>query len=902
MINKNFSLVICLLLSIFLGNCTKAMTKRIKPNKVLQNTIFSAPISRSIVNVAHLKNTYDIVKQNKRHLSPLYGAAFFNSNNLKNLYLLSHEEGHNNSATAKLMDNLFYLKKNHFHATENKSNPGYSLDPELTGQILHHLEQNDLELPQNYKAIAKKWKEKHKQLGMRVTEKKVDQIINNIIGANKEAQKGEYLPFTTRAILLGFLYSKADTKKQLFDYLRSIDNSENILENNQQTQLTDCLNDNYTIGQLNNAAIPSGYEPKLCSLMIQSPETFLKVEFQHYRFKNSISRPNCVESSFFTIYNMLLYDISTNKFNFDMLPSGIIPIEEFKDFYARQKFQVYEINTRKIGQAWMDIVSGRSFLEYMSGEFELASKAQNFIKLTNYLMGIDAQDLEDLGNKLSDERRTVTFTVDELKSNGTITVVNVLIKEGQKIVYDYTMDLNNDGGHVDYYFKNHAIELKASKESEPTNNLWQSAIEGDQEDAALYLFKPNIKALEKDKEYSLDKLRYFYTSVNLNSKRDVSFLLNSRLSKNISELELFLSYILKQIPKEAPQAALETLSLLLENYPDEAERWINLLWGHKDYQDKDRTSVLIAAAFYGYEKIVQLLLSLQANPNIEDKFKQTALIHAASNGYTNIVKLLLNAGANVNVKTVDGDTALSCAIPGKYEEIILLLINAGADVNNKNKRGNTILIEATATGSKKIVELIINAGADVNIKDWENYSALMIAAAIGHKEITEMLINAGANVNEKDTWNTVLMIAASRGHKEIVQILIDAGAEIDAKTELDTTALIDATITQRKEIVEFLLEMGANVNASDYRKFTALMYAALRGHKELVQMLIKAGADVTAKTNNGDTALSLISNKFGKEYEEIKELLKATANVQENKNCTVLTRNLKLLSDAATGC
>ena len=73
-------------------------------------------------------------------------------------------------------------------------------------------------------------------------------------------------------------------------------------------------------------------------------------------------------------------------------------------------------------------------------------------------------------------------------------------------------------------------------------------------------------------------------------------------------------------------------------------------------------TALIAAAYNGHERVVDLLLQRGAEVNLQDSKGRTALMKAAySNHDPTVVSRLLRAGADMTLHDVDGKTALKHA-------------------------------------------------------------------------------------------------------------------------------------------------------------------------------------------------------------------------------------------------
>ena len=116
---------------------------------------------------------------------------------------------------------------------------------------------------------------------------------------------------------------------------------------------------------------------------------------------------------------------------------------------------------------------------------------------------------------------------------------------------------------------------------------------------------------------------------------------------------------------------------------------------------------LMNAAYFGHNKIVQLLLEYGANPDIQRKNydNKCALHFAAKNGRYKVVQLLLEFGANTNLfDNNDNMTSLMYSVKNNYYQIVQLLILYGANPYLKNKDG------------KCAIDFIQNTNNDTSLK------------------------------------------------------------------------------------------------------------------------------------------------------------------------------------------
>ncbi|KAL6066502.1 BTB/POZ domain containing protein [Balamuthia mandrillaris] len=101
------------------------------------------------------------------------------------------------------------------------------------------------------------------------------------------------------------------------------------------------------------------------------------------------------------------------------------------------------------------------------------------------------------------------------------------------------------------------------------------------------------------------------------------------------------------------------------------------------------------AAFFGYEDIVQLLVSdKQLRTSWASSVGETPLHKAASRGHTEIARILLQNDAEINAKDAMGCTPLHRACSFGHIDMAGLLLEQGADVNSRNNVGITPFFKA----------------------------------------------------------------------------------------------------------------------------------------------------------------------------------------------------------------
>lgn len=157
---------------------------------------------------------------------------------------------------------------------------------------------------------------------------------------------------------------------------------------------------------------------------------------------------------------------------------------------------------------------------------------------------------------------------------------------------------------------------------------------------------------------------------------------------------------------------------------------------------------LYRAAFYGFDKIVNILLEAHADPNAKEKSKLFTPLHAAAyNGHHTCVYDLLLKKAEVSPRDSNNATPLHQASTAGRTDIIELLLSAGADVDAVGDVGRTSLLCASVGGHTKACELLLEAGSDPHKLDADGRNSVFIA---GNVEVLRVLLDKGASAKVRD--------------------------------------------------------------------------------------------------------------------------------------------------------
>lgn len=157
--------------------------------------------------------------------------------------------------------------------------------------------------------------------------------------------------------------------------------------------------------------------------------------------------------------------------------------------------------------------------------------------------------------------------------------------------------------------------------------------------------------------------------------------------------------------------------------------------------------LLAEAARAGHGKVVAVLLSAGAAPDIRDPEGRTALYWAAVGGHADIVRQLLERGAPVDARDHAGTTALMAAARGGQADIVRMLMARGAALDLVDQAGGegsgalgmSALIYAVDGGHTEVVRLLLRHGAQATLRSGRGESALELAQRLGNQEAVALL-------------------------------------------------------------------------------------------------------------------------------------------------------------------
>lgn len=412
---------------------------------------------RTIINPTDLKNVDGIIDNSKKHLSPLNGVPLIETPYLQNIYTFANPD----EPTTKVVTSLFHCLDGNLRTTQNKSLPGYSLNSELVADIIGHLENQTFNVQATQQKLIKEWQRIHKQqTGNHLSKTKTKILLDHIYNSYSSTldhSRSLHIPYITQIILMSFLYRKSENKSELFDYLERLNQHIPVLKK----QPNKISPDNYTAEELKEKEdqfISLSTQEKKNKIVTEYTEPIISAQLHKiranslfppivllavYGYKSQPVVPNCCETAMQDLCNMLLANPETKRFDLGMVPKNIQLHNDLKEFYTNYPFYA-SVNEQKIGQAWMNLVSDRPGIEYKEkNNYELIPDATNHLKLLNFLFNINATSWEELGELLSDERRTIKCKLVKRDTQEKLDIIEVSIIFNKEITPQIiTMQVN----------------------------------------------------------------------------------------------------------------------------------------------------------------------------------------------------------------------------------------------------------------------------------------------------------------------------------------------------------------------------------------------------------------------------------------------------------------------------
>jgi ankyrin repeat protein len=196
-------------------------------------------------------------------------------------------------------------------------------------------------------------------------------------------------------------------------------------------------------------------------------------------------------------------------------------------------------------------------------------------------------------------------------------------------------------------------------------------------------------------------------------KRVLFFLVGILFTSSLSAMNA--TQLLRQVQQELQKEKVK------ERYIDLPQALIQAVQKHDDYE-------------------VARLLHTGASPNVLNQWGMPLLNYAIYYGYTRIVDLLLSNGANPNGS--EKVIPLHTAVIANQPAIVQLLLKAHADINKQNKEGQTALMLAVEYNHPDIIRLLLQAGADKYKENKYHENAIDLARKKQNTQLIDLLLAA----------------------------------------------------------------------------------------------------------------------------------------------------------------
>lgn len=424
---------------------------------------FQSPQNRSYWNYKHLPELSKLLPKHASEFDPAHGFALEKSNVLTNWLSVKVK----NSAVFIKIASLMYHRQTAnepARPTNNKSMAAYALSPQIIGLVMGALKMGLLQDKSVRQYIVEQWQAEYARMTnekKRFSTNKINELIDLFIQAYGQDEIG------MQAVLLAFLHAKAtpENNHDMIHFLYGLNKYIELFPGESDTTYLERykksfkgIADGYTTADYNTflqtieskttdkEKIAHAEDNFLLALgaVIQSKEQTKSypplVLYAEYGYKGQPAVNDCGEASMHTVFDNLLYNSTTQSFDFSLLPSTLQLNEDFKKFYDTVK----TLTSSEAGQAFMNLVSGIDRVSYVNDknyELEPYDTEKNFIALFNHFFNdkVDedkkVQTLYDLGKMLSDKRRRIVFIgpmLDPRHVDGKKIIIHIIDRENKE--------------------------------------------------------------------------------------------------------------------------------------------------------------------------------------------------------------------------------------------------------------------------------------------------------------------------------------------------------------------------------------------------------------------------------------------------------------------------------------
>ncbi|XP_067653298.1 putative ankyrin repeat protein RF_0381 [Haliotis asinina] len=278
--------------------------------------------------------------------------------------------------------------------------------------------------------------------------------------------------------------------------------------------------------------------------------------------------------------------------------------------------------------------------------------------------------------------------------------------------------------------------------------------------------------------------------------------------------------------------------------------------------NKRGENILHASCRGGDVEVVKYIISQNIiNINSEDLSRRTPVMVAETRGHKHLVELLLAEGADMSLvnkrRNKSKKILLAACRKGNVEAVRHVLEQDNADINSRGVLRMTPAITAAKKGRKDVVEFLMRKGANMSLVDQRGWNILHAACWGGDVETVKYVLSQKININSLDLLRRTPVILASRkGRKEVVHLLLSEGADVSLVTKRGDNFFHAACLGGYVEMVKYVLTLDdVDINSRGCNEKTPVMMAAENGHKDVVEVLVNEGANKSLVDTNGNNIL-----------------------------------------------
>lgn len=255
------------------------------------------------------------------------------------------------------------------------------------------------------------------------------------------------------------------------------------------------------------------------------------------------------------------------------------------------------------------------------------------------------------------------------------------------------------------------------------------------------------------------------------------------------------------------------------------------------------------------EKILHILIDIDANLEAVDKQDRTALMVAVQAGNVALADRLYRAGASIDAVDSNGRSSAHLATElYDAEAIVSWLAQKGADFSRTDKQGQTPICLATTRPRNRALRAMLEAGARHSACGSAAEDALWQAVTRRDPETVALLLRFGADPDIRDVHGvSALEESARRGFHDGFDALLTAGADPNTLVKSGRALLPNVAIGQHP------WRYPAQ-RRTPRIALSLLTSALLAGNTKVIKALLQAGADPTPLDSQRVTPLHALAS------------------------------------------